>query len=74
MRDIEYLPESSDLLGTGFWGLKNRPALLGKDEYFVLGDFSVQSNDSRFWQQGASGHNPFAVPESHMKGVVTHTY
>lgn len=72
--DIEYLSEFSDGAGPGSSGSKDRPALLGKDEYFVLGDFSAHSNDSRYWEQGAPGHNPFAVPESHMKGVVTHTY
>lgn len=68
---LEYLTEWA---GPDSWGSKDRPALLGKDEYFVLGDFSVQSYDSRFWQQGVPGHNPFAVPESYLKGVVTHTY
>jgi signal peptidase I len=56
------------------WGSAERPALLGDDEYFVLGDFSAQSNDSRMWKKGAAGHNPFAVPESHLIGVVTHIY
>jgi signal peptidase I len=55
-------------------GSKDRPAKLGSNEYFVLGDFSYQSSDSRFWQDGAPGHPPFAVPESYMRGVVTHIY
>lgn len=71
---IEYLSELPDWFGPDLWGSENRPALLGNDEYFVLGDFSAQSKDSRLWQQGAPGHNPFAVPESHMNGVVTHTF
>lgn len=50
------------------------PAVLGPDEYFVLGDFSAQSYDSRFWERGAPGHAPFAVPESYLRGVVTHIY
>jgi signal peptidase I len=50
------------------------PARLGPDEYFVLGDFSAESSDSRFWEQGAPGHPPYAVPESHIIGVVTHIY
>ncbi|MBN1910875.1 MAG: signal peptidase I [Pirellulales bacterium] len=49
------------------WGTKDRPATLGEDEYFMLGDFSECSNDSRFWKQGA-------VPASHLQGVVTHIY
>ncbi|MDX1924998.1 MAG: signal peptidase I [Pirellulaceae bacterium] len=56
------------------WGSTNRPAVLGADEYFVLGDFSAQSADSRVWESGAATHNPFAVPESYVVGVVTHTY
>lgn len=50
------------------------PAKLGTDEFFVLGDFSQRSSDSRFWQQGAPGHPPYAVPASHITGVVTEIY
>lgn len=56
------------------WGSPDSPAKLADDEYFVLGDFSQQSQDSRFWKRGAPGHNPFAVPKSHLRGVVTHIY
>lgn len=52
------------------WG----PATLGDDEYFVLGDFSRRSADARCWITGAPGHPPYAVPESHLVGVVTHIY
>ncbi len=71
---IEYLSNLPDGSRTEPWGSKDRPAQLGEDEYFVLGDFSAQARDSRFWERGAPGHNPFAVPESYLKGVVTHTY
>lgn len=74
LEGIEYLSKLPDGLGPDLWGSKERPARLGSDEYFVLGDFSAQSRDSRFWEQGAPGHNPFAVPASHIKGVATHTY
>ena len=74
LQGIEYLSELPDPVGPNLWGTANRPALLGKDEYFVLGDFSATSKDSRLWQHGAPGHNPYAVPASYMKGVVTHTY
>lgn len=56
------------------WGSSDSPAVLGDDEYFVLGDFSDRSMDSRYWERGAPGHNPFAVPADHIHGVVTHTY
>jgi signal peptidase I len=74
LRGIEYLSEFPNWPGLELWGSADRPALLANDEYFVLGDFSAQSRDSRFWEQGAAGHNPYAVPESYVKGVVTHTY
>ena len=56
------------------WGTVDRPAQLGDDENFVLGDFSEQSLDSRIWKQGTPGHNPFAVPDSYITGVVIHTF
>ncbi|MEO8494540.1 MAG: signal peptidase I [Planctomycetota bacterium] len=56
------------------WGSEDRPATLGDDEYFVLGDFSLQAKDSRLWYDGAPGHSPYAVPASYMKGVATHIY
>ena len=55
-------------------GTSDRPAQLGADEYFVLGDFSKQSSDSRVWNRGAPGHPSYAVPASHLGGVVTHIY
>lgn len=60
--------------GEETWGHPDRPAVLGEGEYFVLGDFTARSNDSRHWQVGALGHPPYAVPESHLYGVVTHIY
>jgi signal peptidase I len=74
LRGIEYLSELPGWRGPDLWGSANRPALLANDEYFVLGDFSAQSKDSRVWQQGAPRHHSYAVPESYMIGVVTHTY
>lgn len=54
--------------------LPERSWTLGPDEYFVLGDFSLRSKDSRAWSRGAPGHPPFAVPRSHIAGVVTYIY
>ncbi|XZE21416.1 signal peptidase I [Pirellulaceae bacterium SH449] len=71
---LEYLSEIPAPFGPKLWGSEGRPALLSNDEYFVLGDFSARSRDSRMWQRGAPGHNPFAVPASHMIGIVTHTF
>jgi signal peptidase I len=72
-RGIEYL----DRMGnwpTAFWGSETKPAKLGPDEYFVLGDFSAMSKDSRLWEKGAPGHPPYAVPAANIVGVVTHIY
>ncbi len=55
-------------------GTETNPALLGPDEYFVLGDFTAAAADSRFWRKGAPGHQPFAVPAEYITGVVTHTF
>jgi signal peptidase I len=74
IRGIEYLAQLPFPTGVKSWGSPDRPAQLGEDEYFVLGDFSAWSHDSRYWEHGAPGHNPFAVPESYLKGVVTHIY
>ena len=52
------------------WG----PVTLAADESFVLGDFSARSKDSRLWEVGAPGHPPYAVPDTHLIGVVTHIY
>ncbi len=73
--NIQYQSEAADWHRAAIWGTKDRPAELNDDEYFVLGDFSEQAKDSRYWQQPAPGQtHPYAVPESYMTGVVTHTF
>jgi signal peptidase I len=71
-----YVTEISDFnaVHPNLWGSKARPAQLGSDEFFVLGDFSENAIDSRLWQTGATGHSPYAVPQDHIIGVVTHVY
>jgi signal peptidase I len=73
LQGIEYLSRLPHWNNT-LWGSNSSPAVLGDTEYFMLGDFSARSFDSRAWQQGAPGHNPFAVPSSHIQGVATHIY
>ena len=71
---LEYVTELPGGFDRKLWGTEDRVAVLGEDEYFVLGDFSAQSMDSRAWQKGAPGHKPYAVPKSYIYGVVTHTF
>jgi signal peptidase I len=42
IRGIEYLSHLPDWPQSELWGSADRPALLGDDEYFVLGDFSAR--------------------------------
>ncbi|MBU4398188.1 MAG: signal peptidase I [Planctomycetes bacterium] len=70
---LEYLAEIKDY-PEKLWGSPSKPARLGPDEYFVLGDFSARAKDSRLWQQGAPGHPPYAIPADYIIGVVTHIY
>lgn len=72
LQELEYLTEMEDGPGQPLWGSPERPAKLGDDEYFVLGDFSARTADSRTWKEGAPNRASYAVPESHLKGVVTH--
>ena len=72
-KGIEYLDSIGRWSGD-LWGSEARPAKLGADEYFVLGDFSARAKDSRLWEKGAAGHPPYAVPASYIVGVVTHIY
>jgi signal peptidase I len=68
IRGINYSP-TIEHNGRVYSGPGSAPVKLGEDEYFVLGDFPEQSADSRMWEQGAPGHPPYAVPESHITGV-----
>ena len=75
LRGLKHVTEFPDArFQSNIWGTADQPVKLGEDEYFVLGDFSQESADSRLWQSGAPGHPSYAVPESHIIGVVTHIY
>ncbi len=75
LRGIEYLDTVDKLPPEQkVWGSRKNPVTLAADEYFVLGDFSACSADSRLWTRGAPGHAPYAVPASYIVGVVTHIF
>ena len=71
LRGLEYESNLPRLPG---WGSPDRPAKLSDDEYYVLGDFSRISVDSRFWQVNSNRPGRFAVAESDIKAVITHVY
>jgi signal peptidase I len=72
---LEYLADPGQFHGVStLWGSAEHPAKLGADEYYVLGDFSANAQDSRLWTEGAPGHPPYAVPASYIVGVATHIY
>jgi len=75
LREIKYVTKIDDNPWPDpVWGSLANPAVLGPDEYFMLGDNTQGALDSRFRQHGAPGHPPYAVPESYMIGTATHIY
>lgn len=50
-RDEHYTTVSFEPAHTAGWGTANNPILLRKGEYFMLGDNSPASRDSRLWDQ-----------------------
>lgn len=75
LEGLEYITEFPHLpFSMKVNGSREEPAVLAADEYFVLGDFTHFSSDSRLWETGAPNHNVFAMPEDYVVGVVTHTY
>lgn len=55
-------------------GCEGHAIVLGPDEYYMLGDNTTISYDSRWWTVGAPGHQLGAVPASDVVGVVTTLY
>lgn len=55
-------------------GCEGNPIVLGRDEYFILGDNTSIAYDSRYWTIVAPGHQPGALPADALVGVVTAVY
>ena len=55
-------------------GCEGHPIRLGADEYFLLGDNSPISGDSRYWIQPAPGHQSGALPAANIVGRATWVY
>jgi signal peptidase I len=62
--NLKWFVEGTNLL-LMHYGNPGFPTRLAADEYFVLGDFSPNSSDSRFWGP---------VPEKNLRGVVGAVY
>jgi signal peptidase I len=73
IRGIKYSPQSHSA-GITRSGYGSTPVKLGPDEFFVLGDFVDRAFDARFWDEGATGHPPYAVPKENITGVVINIY
>ena len=73
LQGLKYVTEM-DGYPEELWGTPQHAAKLAADEYFVLGDFSPASIDSRLFPSGAPGHPTYAIPASYLRGVVTHIY
>lgn len=65
------LPDFSSI---GRAGCTGHPITLGPDEYFMLGDNTSISYDSRWWSVAATGHQIGAVPRSELMGRATAVY
>jgi signal peptidase I len=50
------------------------PFHLGPDEYFMMGDNSQNSYDSRYWPYAFEGHQPGTIPAEQFIGRVTFRY
>jgi signal peptidase I len=80
--EIKHLVYLNDLPGLGEFavlpwkssGSEENPAILGDDEFFVLGDFSANAFDSRRWRGTGDEHSPYAVPRANMIGVAVLIY
>jgi signal peptidase I len=69
-RDTYYLSEWPGQSSRKGLGTKDHPIQLGADEFFVLGDNSPASADSRWWEKAGIGNNG----RQYRQGVVPRDY
>jgi hypothetical protein len=69
-RDIHYIGRKSPGVRGGGRATQGNPFKLGKDEFFVLGDNSPNSEDGRWWSQPGRGNNGVFYKE----GIVPRDY
>jgi signal peptidase I len=69
-RDIHYLAKKSASSSETGRATQGNPFTLGKDEFFVLGDNSPNSEDSRWWNRRGKGNNGL----SYRQGIVPRDY
>jgi signal peptidase I len=55
-------------------GCEGRPIKLDADEYYLLGDNSPISGDSRYWKTGSPGHQPGTIGRGDIIGRATWIY
>jgi len=69
-RDIHYIAKRSANSPEGGRAIEGNPFTLGKDEFFVLGDNSPNSEDGRWWARAGIGNNGL----SYRQGIVPRDY
>jgi len=70
-RDIYYTTPQQQMTGEPCFASTDQPFKLGPNEFFVLGDNSPASHDSRLWSNMGIGINGQAV---YRPGIVPHDY
>jgi signal peptidase I len=68
--DQYYISNSARLPLVTNWGTQNNPILLRNDEFFMLGDNTAQSKDSRLWNYEDVGPHLIGRGEDYQQGTV----